>query len=255
MNQTKVSRLLSIGNVEGSDMYDVIGRMKVLLEFFKRQKRYKNLTPFLKTYHLITKSVAERSLEDNNFFKNPMALNHLDVHFANLYFRPLKYYLVNNRMVRPWQTYFRYCERADGIPFLQMLLGINAHINSDLLTSVIMLQYQYKSDFLKINKILKDEIPDVMKFLAFVDHDLYGYGALVFRKFVLHEFKNVIVAWRNQVWQNALLSHARSFSDIQKRVHAQTEALADELIGLFHSGKFSNFSQVVTRVNKLRVKV
>src|SRR3989344_5488294 len=196
MNQTKVSRLLSIADVEGGDIYDVIGRMKVLLEFFKRNQEYKNLTPFLKTYHLITKSVAERSLEHDDFFKNFDSLNHMDVYFANLYFRPLKYYLVNNRMVRPWQTYFKYCQREDGIPFLQMLLGINAHINSDLLISVLVLRYRNKSDFLKINKILKEEISDVMKFLAFVDHDLYGYGALVFRKFVLHEFKNVIVAWR-----------------------------------------------------------
>ncbi|MDP3741669.1 MAG: DUF5995 family protein, partial [bacterium] len=181
MDKDQLTKILTIKDLQRETIFDIVGRMKVLLEFFKRNPRHKNLVPFLKTYYLITKSVAERRLERKKYFADTTGLDRLDAHFADLYFRPLREYLLRGKMKKPWQTYFKYCERKDGIPFVQMLLGINAHINSDLLTSIVDLKYGNRKDFLTINIILKEEIPDVMKFLVRVDHDLYGLGVLVFR--------------------------------------------------------------------------
>lgn len=252
MDKSQLTKILIINDLKRETIFDVVGRMKVLLEFFKRNKKYKNLAPFLKTYYLVTKSVAERRVEHKSYFSNPAAMDHLDVYFADLYFRPLKAYLLRRALVKPWQTYFRYCEKKDGIPFVQMLLGINAHINSDLLTSVINLRYDDRKDFLVINKILKEEIPDVMKFLVKVDHDMYGLGALVFRDFALREFRNVIVHWRETVWKNSQKIDQRKYFQIKRGVLTQTEDIGREIIRIFENlPDISQTSKLLSKMNQL----
>ena len=125
-------QVLQIKDLKSETIFDVIGRMEVLLEYFKSKPRHKNLVPFLETYYLITKAVAEKQLKHPKFFRDPKSLGKLDVDFANLYFKPLKIYLETGRTVKPWQKYFEYCEQKNGLPFLQMFLGMNAHINADL---------------------------------------------------------------------------------------------------------------------------
>src|SRR3989338_3885961 len=112
-----------------------IGEVAVRLYHYT-QKQYKNLVPFLETYYLITKSVADKQFSSKSFFAKPGQLSKLDVYFASLYFIPLKSYLESGKKVKPWKIYFDYCERKDGIPFVQMFLGINAHINADLSSSI-----------------------------------------------------------------------------------------------------------------------
>lgn len=255
MNKKSLAEVLIIQDLKKETIFDVVGRMKVLLEYFKRNPKHKNLVPFLKTYYLITKSVAERSLEREDYFHNTKKLHELDAYFADLYFRPLKEYLLNKKFKKPWQTYFRYCERKDGIPFVQMLLGINAHINSDLLTSVVNIKYTNRKDFLTINKILKEEIPNVMKFLVRVDHDIYGLGSLFFKSFALQEFRHVIVKWRGIVWRNKQKYDKENYKKARKVIHNQTEEIGKEIIRIFENlAHFRNLSHLVQRMNNLGIK-
>ncbi len=255
MNAKILANLLTISNPEKETIFDVIGRMKVLLEFFKRNSKHKNLVPFLKTYYLITKSVAERSVEHSYYFRNLRLMHELDIYFANLYFAPLKNFLIEGRLHKPWQTYFAYCRRQDGIPFVQMLLGINAHINSDLLTTIVNLHYHERADFLTINQILKEEIPDVMRFLAYVDHDVYGFGALIFKRFILREFRNTIVAWRQQVWKNAQIVDKQNYPKIRGRVHSITEEIGRKVVEIFHEQGFRSFAPAISRLNNLKLVI
>lgn len=256
MNTHTLSNILTIKNDRQYILFDIIGRMKVLLEFFKRNPKYKNLVPFLKTYFLITKSVAERQVEYKVYFDHPDKLQQLDAYFANLYFRPLKAFLLHGKILTPWRCYFQYCQRSDGIPFVQMLLGINAHINSDLLTSVTKLRYNERHDFLRINKILSEEIPDVMKFLVRVDHDLLGLGALIFREFVNREFQNVIVNWREIVWKNSKKLSIVKYKQIVKQVHYQTESTGEEIIEVFEDlTHYRHLTKLVSKMNGLGVKL
>lgn len=256
MDKISIKNLLTIKELKGETIFDVVGRMKVLLEFFKRNPKHKNLVPFLNTYYLITKSVAERRLEHQKYFIDPDRLDALDAYFAQLYFTPLKNYLSQKKLQKPWQTYFRYCERKDGIPFVQMLLGINAHINSDLLTSVVNLNYTNRRDFLIINKILKEEIPDVMNFLVKIDHDLYGLGVLIFKDFALQEFKHIIVKWREIVWQNSKKISKKRYAPIKRKVYDQTEVIAEDIVKIFEKlAHFQNISHLVEEMNHLTIKV
>lgn len=179
---SKLLEALTIRKPRAESIYSIVGRMKVLLEYLERHRSLRNLIPFLETYYVITKTVAERRLEKKDTFKDIQQLEKLDIYFAQLYFEPIKKFLLNSTRLKPWQTYLNYCEKP-GIPFLQMLLGINAHINGDLFTSLVKLKYREKSDYWKINKILEEEIPVIMKFLAYVDHDVYGLGGVIFKNF------------------------------------------------------------------------
>jgi len=248
MIKKDLARALEIKNPKKEDIFGIVGRMEVLLECLKSDSRHKGLIPFLQTYYLITKAVAEKKLKHPRFFKQPDKLDALDVHFASLYFHPLKLFLEKGQAVKPWQTYFSYCQQPNGAPFLQMLLGINAHINADLTSSLIALGYDQKEDYLAINKILHEQIPAIMKFLALTEHDWIGLGALFMKKFTEQEFRKIIVGWRLRAWENA--QDRRN----NRHIILQTEKIGQELIKTFDNlSHLKHLNHITQQVNSLRV--
>lgn len=87
-------------------IYGVLGRMEVLLDYFKQNERHHGLVPFLEVYYLVTKAVAEKRVLEEAFFDDFPSMERLDMHFASLYFRPLRRFLATGRPPRPWQRYF-----------------------------------------------------------------------------------------------------------------------------------------------------
>jgi len=65
---SEMSRLLRIANPHNATIYDVVGRMEVLLDIFTKDRRYHSLLPFLKTYYLVTKAAAEKYSQKKHFF-------------------------------------------------------------------------------------------------------------------------------------------------------------------------------------------
>ena len=252
MTNKNLRNLLLIPDLKKETIFDVVGRMKVLLDFFTQSHKYKNFTPFLWIYYLITKTVAERSM--NGYFRNPRALERLDVCFAFLYFDPLLQFLENGRSPKPWKNYFQYCAGGSGTPFVQMLLGINSHINGDLLTAIITTQYKEKNDFQKINKILNDEIPAMIRFLAFHEHDIYAFGGMVFKQFVQREFKETIVNWRNIVWKNYSGLNAKNIIRAKRQYFNQTEEIAGNIIDIFSEAtRLLHIPSLVSKLNSLTI--
>ena len=245
-----IDKVLVINNPDKEDVFGIIGRMEIILEYFKANPKHKNLVPFLETYYLITKAVAEKQLDHPGFFKNPSLLKKLDVHFAGLYFEPLKVYLETGKSARPWKCYFDYCERLDdGMPFLQMFLGINAHINGDLCTSLKSVRYKERGDYLAVNTILHEKIPEIMKFLAFVEHDYYVMAGYLYKKLIEEEFQKVVVGWRLNAWTNA------EFKLSRKHV-MKTERVGESLVKIFEKTSFlKNWRTMATDVNCLEVKL
>lgn len=197
-------KLLTIENPKTETIYTIIGRMEVLLKHFKDNKDMNSLAPFLETYLLVTLAVAEKYNLKKSFFKDFKSIEKLDVYFASLYFKPVLEYIENNNSIRPWQTYFKYISNSRGIPFLQILLGINAHINADLYTAISRLKYSNEKDYFLVNDILLEVIPDVMKILI-KKHDLLGFGSIIFKDFIVNEFHQVIEKWRSEAWANHLI--------------------------------------------------
>ena len=213
-------------------IFGIIGRMEVVLDFFKKNPEYRSLIPFLETYYLVTKKVAEKRIEQKHFYENPTDLERLDVVFASLYFEPLSHYLKTKKSHPPWAGYFKYCEK-DGIPFLEMLLGINAHINADLCDTLIRLKYKNKKDYFLIDNILHEVTPEIMKFLAFSSHDVFGLGGMVFKKIVEEDFYKTAISWRKNAWHNALTISSGSYPEYRNELNSTTEDTCTNLITIF----------------------
>jgi hypothetical protein len=251
VHKKELCNVLSIPHVKQESVLKIMGRMDVLATYF--EKHQPSFVPFLKTYYVVTRAVAEKSIH-KGYFNNPLQLEVLDAYFASLYFKPVSTFVCTGKKDTPWETYFTYCKKKKGIPFVQMLLGINAHINTDLMQCIVDLNYKQREDYLKINTILKEVIPEVMGFLAWKEHDVFGLGGVVFRKFVTEEFKNIIVKWRLQAWDNAQV--VRNHKHFHAQVVEQTEIVGKEIIRIFEDITFLHaLPKAMKKLRGLRVEV
>jgi hypothetical protein len=251
-----LENLLTIKNPAEESLFHIVGRMKTLLEFFKTNEKYHGFAPFLQVYLHVTESVFKQYLKDQDFYNDFPAIEKVDVHFANLYFTPLKEYLFNGTKSHPWTTYFDYCSQANGIPFTQMLLGINAHINSDLITTILETDYQQEADYYKVNNILLNVIPEMMFDLVRDYKDIYGLGGVVFPPIAKYEFKHTVVKWRYDAWNNARFLRQSASENSKNIYHIQTEKIGRELIDIFEDMRnLSLLRDHIRELNSLEVGV
>jgi hypothetical protein len=256
INKTQVHKILTIDDIHKETIYGVIGRMEVLLEYFEKNPKFHSLTPFLKTYYLVTKASSEKYIAYKHYFHNIRDHELLDIYFATLYFKPLLYYLQTGKALSPWKHYYSYCKKPDGLPFLQMLIGINVHINADLYASLVYLPYKHKNDFFLVNQILEEVLPAVLHFLAFSKHDVIGVSGLFLKGFILAEFHKVIERWRMEAWVNASKTNNINKAAYLRSITKSTEAISEQLIDeLHHLYAINKISQAPSLINTLSVKL
>lgn len=256
MNKPQLQKLLTIENPKKENVVGVIGRMEVLLDYFRGNTKCHRLVPFLMTYYLVTKAVAEKYITRKHYFSNIKDLEILDVYFASLYFKPLLDFLEDGKKEKPWETYFDYCMLPHSSPFLQILLGINAHINTDLYTSLVDLNYKNRKDYFRINILLAKVLPHVMKFLLISEHDFFGLGGILFKRFIINEFHRVIVGWRKDAWTNALLTNVRNKKTYFTTITNNTELLANDLIHVIEQAyRLYHLKNTIAKLNTLSVKL
>jgi hypothetical protein len=233
-NKSQLHRLLTIKDPKKETIYGIVGRMKILLDYFQSQPTLHRLVPFLTTYYMVTKAAAEKYILYKHFFGDLKDYELLDVYFASRYFSALIKYLETGRCVHPWKQYFIYCQKEDGIPLLQILLGINAHINADLYHSLVTLKYNHRNDFFLVNSILQEVTPSVLQFLA-REHDLVGISGVAFRELIDAEFKEIILRWRTEAWDNARKTNRLNRYLNYNKIEAMTEQTALRLIEDFEN--------------------
>jgi len=205
-NKSQLRELLTINHPDKETMYGIVGRMEVLIDFFAKEPAYHSLIPFLTTYFYVTKASIEKYTHYRHYFWNLRDHETLDIYFATLYFKPLLRFLLEGKCESPWKQYFLYCQKPDGIPIIQILLGVNAHINTDLYAAVVNLPYKHEHDYFLINDILQEVVPNVMKYLTYSRHDLFGLTGLTFKDFIINEFHSVIERWRSEAWAHAIIT-------------------------------------------------
>lgn len=243
-----MQRLLTIEDPSQESIFGVIGRMEILLDYLSVTPGKENLIPFLKTYYWVTKRAAEKYVLYKHYFWSLKDYEALDVYFASLYFKPLLAYLEKKEVAKPWSSYFDYCQKKDGLPFLQILLGINAHINTDLYQSIMVLGYKNKNDFFLVNTVLREIVPDVIKLLA-MEHDLVGISGLAFRDFINGEIRNTVIRWREEVWENAQETNIDLAAENYQNIAQNTDNLAKELIDSFTN--IYHFHQMPVNIKKI----
>lgn len=245
---------ISLLDLKKKSIDNIIDEMERLLFKFSNDKSKHSLKSFLKVYLLVTKKVND--LKSKNFFDKPQDLEVLDIHFANLYFKPVYRFLTKRMRSTPWSNYLKYSQRNID-PFILMLIGINSHINSDLLQSLVDLDYLNEKDFFKVNDILLEIIPEIMSYLAFEEHDIWGIGGLIFSDFAKYEFSKTIVSWRTKVWENSIKIKERNLQDTYLAdVRNQTEMISEAIIDIFNSiNHMKNIPQKFKELNSLYIDI
>lgn len=127
---------------------------------------------FNRLYLQVTQAVDS---QPNTFWQAPNWLTELDIIFAGMYFDALRVDANGGATPKSWQALLesRFTPRIDRIQFA--LAGMNAHINHDLAWALVGVNEKQgvrpgptsseHADFLKVNALLKVEIPQALSFL------------------------------------------------------------------------------------------
>jgi hypothetical protein len=226
MTTSDMPEVSDILDSEHKTVESVSSTMKELRVFLE-ENNYDSMLPFLDAYISITDGVTDWREEDK--FNSPEELSELDIRFAQLYFDSVKEYIQSGEKNKPWRTYFDYVERQDSKPALELLLGINAHINSDLTQALSEQQYTNRSDFNKVNKILGRSLYPVLYNTAVQRKDIETLGYALFFPCSLIGLRK-IKGWRKSSYTRS----TREGLDLRK-IREETEQNAETLIDLRHN--------------------
>lgn len=225
----------------------VISDMEDLKKFFQEEE-LESLLPFLRAYLRITKKVAERSR--NGAFNHPEDLEELDIRFAELYFDAVDKYLTDGEKKPPWRKYFEYTERNDSKPVLELVLGINAHINSDLAQTLHEKNYTNREDFQKIDRILAESLIPVLTELGFSRKDPGCLGILGLQPVSWLGLRKIL-NWRELTWENSQTEEDFSIYKVRKA----TEKNAERMISIRHDQKISDLGSKPGKILETQVKI
>ena len=199
--------------------------MRDLRELIEKDGR-ESLLPFLDAYIKITEGVIDE--KSKGHFEEPDKLTELDIRFAELYLDAMKAYLEGGEKKQPWKTYLDYIERDNSKPVVELLLGINAHINSDLTQVLWEQEYDNLNDFKQINLVLRRSLYPVMVKIGVERHDVELFtlmGALP-------------MSWtglkRVQSWRSYSLKNSKKPNFNLEEIRELTEKNAKNIIELRH---------------------
>lgn len=234
------------------DIYSVQGRMRALIEYYKINSELACLRDFLKVYCLVTEKVVDSRFQQDKYFSNVRELNKLDVIFCHYYFRAVKEYVMHGATISPWVNSFRISSEHNA-PFINVLMGINSHINGDLPICLLEMDFKSKSDFDKVSSILYAVIPSVLSYLAFERMDFYGAFGLLAKKFIEDEFNTLIVKWRSNAYNNyKKLKNSKNTSKDIKFIKESTETISENIYNIFKN-EVLNPINLINDLNKLEV--
>lgn len=253
-----LDEIFDLSNV--TSIFEVVGRMEVIIQELDANPNWQNLVPFTKTYFYVTREVASRSTLAKSEFQNFADMEKLDIKFAQLYFTPLRLFLTEGIKLSPWQQYFTAVEQPNPSAFMMVLLGINAHINADLSQALHSAGYSHERDYEYVNQLLEDVIPDMMRFLAWHNHDVIAGTAQLAHKFVIQEFHRIIVNWRTDAWTNyqelrKFKLDSNDFDQAISSLHNQTEELGQDIYELFDLSNISDTLRLIRNLHNVHVRI
>lgn len=213
-----------------ASMQDLIEKMRTLEAFYQQNEEYHGFLPFLRVYREVTEDVSR--LHQKEGFNNAEEMRRLDLSFAQRYFDAIEAFLVDGETVRPWKTYIEYCSQPDRYASLAMFLGINAHVNGDLLHSLSESGAQERADYERINTVLEQHLTDSLHYLVLREHDRLALYAELLKPLTRFELHSTVIHWRSDIWRYHTLPGSDAFVPV---FEAFAEAVGDRLIRIGHS--------------------
>jgi hypothetical protein len=192
----------------------VIGRMQALVRHWQDSTDQRSI--FLSCYTMMTENMTQAISRQE--FNDPAWTRRFVARFADYYFDALDIFeLQPDQAPRVWQIAYESCLRPGILPIQHLLLGINAHINYDLvLTLEELLRPEWHgisadrrttrlADYLFVNEIIGRTIDAVqdsvlgpaMPFMRVIDIAL-GPGDEWF-------LSRLLSRWRGRVWRDTMI--------------------------------------------------
>jgi hypothetical protein len=198
------------------------------------QKAGDTRSVFLDCYRLMTVNVLAEL--DQEAFADPDWVRLLLHRFADYYFDALTAYEKRPSVAPPvWQAAFDGARSTENLALQVLLLGVNAHINYDLvLTLVDMLQPEWATltdaqraqryaDHCHINEVIGCTIDVVQDQIIEPSSPAMDIVDTLFGPLDEWLTSRLITNWREEVWQNAMLWLEAADVDQQEEVRRQVE--------------------------------
>lgn len=201
---------------------------------------------FLKCYGMMTDNMIS-ALNQHRFVDSDW-VHVLIEHFADYYFRALDSFTQQEASSpRVWQITFRAAQLSDLQLVQHLLLGVNAHINYDLVFAVVdLLTPEWKElspttragryqDYCLVNEIIGHTIDEVQDEILEHDSQVMKYLDMAFINFDEWLISRVITNWRDQVWNLAIQLLAcedeKNRVFISRKVELRALNLANWIVG------------------------
>ena len=190
---------------------------------------------FLQCYSMMTQNMLD-ALDQGRFHDSDWVGNLLN-HFAGYYFKSLEAYESPDlQTAAVWHYAHNAAQEADAMAVQNLMLGVNAHINYDLVLALVDLldsewprldeivrEARYE-DYCLVNDIIGETIDNVQDLvleryepiLDIVDKLLGPLDELL--------TSHLIRQWRGEVWENAMRMLELSTSDERERLRIDIEA-------------------------------
>ena len=229
------------------DMDDLIKKMNRLEEFYNDNERFNGFSPFIRVYRDITVDVND--LYAKNAFNNPELMEELDLVFAEQYLKRMRSFILHGEKQTPWKHYIEYCTREDRYESLSMILGINAHINGDLLHSINHVGLEDAADYNRVNSILDKHLSENIHYLILQEHDRLAFYAELVKPVTRYELHETIIQWREDIW-----SYRRYEADtVEPLFETAAEKMAEQIIDLGHHTNFFTLPIASWRLHSMQV--
>lgn len=158
-----------------------------------------NLRAFNFTYYIITKNVSDKF--GSGYFSDEATMTALDLDFAQFYFDALKGFVDENPIPPAWRILFEACQDNSHYQFMYMALGVNAHVNNDLMQSLHQSATPYFLEgYFKVNDIVSKSLPEVVENLH-EESRLLSISENVLEQAYAYFLKELIKNWRQYAWQ------------------------------------------------------
>jgi hypothetical protein len=242
------SALLAIVSAGPAESYvEVLARLRAIEAELDPSD---GLVWFTRVYGAMTAAVVEYARKQR--FEEPVFVERLDCHFANLYFVALAAHL-SDPGTGPacWEPLFDARARSGILPVQYAIAGVNAHINRDLpvaLTTTFLELDREPSrsssiyaDYQKINAVLESALGDVKTWLL--------SGTLGDLDHALGQLDDMLQMWslkraREAAWVGGEVRWALRASSLLSRHHL--DAL-DRMVGLSGRGLLHPLAHVLSR--------
>lgn len=214
---------------------DVLARMHALLSVWEESADRRDI--FLRCYRMMTANmhtaIGSRSFEDvawvDRFLRR----------FAEFYFDALAAWESDaSQAPRVWQLAHESTRRADTAILQHLLLGVNAHINYDLVLTVdellagewhAMLPHERATrhrDYCRVNDIIASTIDAVQDDLLSPSIPLASLLDRVMGRLDEYLISRLITSWRDQTWEGAIALLEAPDADTRTHIIGEVEQRA-----------------------------